>query len=55
MYFCQRYTDNKLKETGYHFGIGESRFQNCRRAGAKIKGDKKLKRKIERLEIILGL
>jgi chromosomal replication initiation ATPase DnaA len=50
MYLCQRYTGNKLKEIGFHFGIGESGVsQACRRVAHKIEKDKKLKKKIERL------
>ena len=51
MYLCRRYTGNKLKEIGSHFGIGESGVsQACRRVAHKIEDDKKLKKKIERLE-----
>ncbi len=56
MYLCQRYTGNKLKEIGFHFGIGESGVsQACRRVADKIKKDKKLKKKIERLEKLINL
>ena len=51
MYLCQRYTGNKLKEIGSHFGIGESGVsQAIRRVAQKIEKDKKLKSKIVRLE-----
>jgi putative transposase len=51
MYLCQRYTGKKLKEIGLHFGIGESGVsQACRRVAQKIEKDKKLKKKIVRLE-----
>jgi chromosomal replication initiation ATPase DnaA len=51
MYLCQRYTGNKLKEIGLYFGIGESGVsQACRRVAQKIEKDKKLKKKIVRLE-----
>ena len=51
MYLCQRNTGKKLKEIGLHFGIGESGVsQACRRVAQKIEKDKKLKKKIDRLE-----
>jgi REP element-mobilizing transposase RayT len=51
MYLCQRYTGEKLMEIGSHFGIGESGVsQACRRVAQKIEKDKKLKKKILRLE-----
>ena len=56
MYLCQRYTGKKLKEIGFHFGIGESGVsQACRRVADKIEKDIKLKRKIERLEKLINL
>ena len=56
MYLCQRYTGKKLKDIGLHFGIGESGVsQACRRAAQKIEKDKKLKKKIVRLEKQLNL
>jgi REP element-mobilizing transposase RayT len=56
MYLCQRYTGNKLKEIGLHFGIGESGVsQTCRRVAYRIEKDKKLKKKIERLEKKINL
>jgi putative transposase len=56
MYLCQRYTGKKLKEIGLHFGIGESGVsQACRRVAHKIEKDKKLKKKIERLEKQINL
>ena len=46
----------KLKEIGIHLDIGEAGLsQACKGVADKIKGDKKLKRKIERLEKLLGL
>ncbi len=40
-----------MKEIGLHIGIGESGVsQVCRRAALKIEKDKKLKKKIDRLE-----
>ena len=51
MYLCQRYTGKKLKEIGLQFGIGESGVsQACRRVAQRIEKDKKLKKKIVRLE-----
>lgn len=51
MYLCQRYTGKKLKDIGLHFGIGESGVsQACRRVAQKVEKDKKLKKKIVRLE-----
>ena len=56
MYLCQRYTGKKLKEIGLYFGIGESGVsQACRRVAQKIEKDKKLKKKIERLEKQINL
>ena len=56
MYLCQRYTSKKLKDIGLHFGIGESGVsQACRRAAHRIERDKKLKKKIERLEKQISL
>jgi hypothetical protein len=47
----QFYTGKKLKEIGLQFGIGESGVsQSCRRVAQKIEKDKKLKKKIDRLE-----
>jgi REP element-mobilizing transposase RayT/predicted XRE-type DNA-binding protein len=56
MYLCQRNSSKKLKEIGLHFGIGESGVsQACRRVAQKIEKDKKLKKKIVRLEKKIGL
>ena len=56
MYLCQRYTGYKLKEIGLQFGIGESGVsQACRRVANKIEKDKKLIKKIERLEKQINL
>jgi chromosomal replication initiation ATPase DnaA len=56
MYLCQRYNGKKLMEIGLHFGIGESGVsQACRRVAQKIEKDKKLKKKIERLEKQINL
>jgi hypothetical protein len=56
LYLCQRYTGEKLKDIGKHFGIGESGVsQASRRIARKIDRDKKLKRKIEKIEKKLNL
>jgi putative transposase len=56
LYLCQRYTGEKLKDIGKHFGIGESGVsQACRRIEQKIDRDKKLKRKIGKIEKKLKL
>jgi len=55
-YLCQRYTGEKLKDIGKHFGIGESGVsQACRRVAQKIDRDKKLTRKIGKIEKKLKL
>ena len=51
MYLCQKYTGKKLKDIGMQFSIGESGVsQSCRRVAQTIEKDKKLKKKIDRLE-----
>ncbi|MEA3416279.1 MAG: hypothetical protein U9R02_09020 [Thermodesulfobacteriota bacterium] len=51
MFFCKRYTDEKLKDIGAFFGIGESGVsQVCKRVKDKIRKDKKLERKISKVE-----
>jgi REP element-mobilizing transposase RayT len=51
MFLCQRYTGEKLKDIGTHFGIGESGVsQASRRVNDKIRKDKKLKRQIAKIE-----
>jgi REP element-mobilizing transposase RayT len=51
MYLSQRYSGKKLKEIGLHFGIGESGVsQASKRVAQKIEKDKKLKKKIDRLD-----
>jgi len=50
MYLCQRYTGEKLKVIGKHFGISESGVsQASRRIFQKSDKDKKLKKKIEKI------
>jgi len=56
MFLCQRYTGEKLKDIGKHFGIGESGVSHAsRRVNDKIRKDKKLKRKIAKIERKLNL
>jgi chromosomal replication initiation ATPase DnaA len=51
MYLCQKYTAEKLKVLGRHFGIGESGVsQASRRVSQWIGKDKNLRREIEKLE-----
>ena len=51
MYLCQRHTGEKLFDIGIHFGIGASGVcQASRRVARKIEMDKKLKRKINKIE-----
>ena len=51
MYLCQRYTGEKLKDIGGYFGIGESGVsQASRRVSQKSAEDKKLKKKIVKIE-----
>ena len=51
MFLCQKYTDEKLKDIGAYFGVGESGVsQACRRVKDKIRKDKKLERKISKIE-----
>jgi putative transposase len=51
MFLCHRYTGEKLKDIGTYFGIGESGVsQACKRVKEKIKKDKKLERKITKIE-----
>ncbi|MBL0700235.1 MAG: hypothetical protein JJV92_05075 [Desulfosarcina sp.] len=56
MFLCQRYTGEKLKVIGTCFGIGESGVsQASRRVLDKIRDDKKLERKIAKIEKKLNL
>jgi len=51
MFLCQRHTGEKLKDISTYFGIGESGVsQACRRVKDKIRNDKKLERKIVKIE-----
>jgi putative transposase len=56
MFLCQRYTGEKLKDIGTHFGIGESGVSHAsRRVVDKTRNDKKLKTKIAKIERKLNL
>jgi len=51
MYLSQRHTDEKLKDIGACFGIGESDVcQSSRRVKDRIRNDKKNGRKIAKIE-----
>ena len=51
MYLCQKYTGETLKDISIHFCIGESGVSQAnRRVTQKIEKDKKLKRKIDKIE-----
>ncbi len=51
IFLCHKYTGEKLKAIGKHFGIEESGVSHAsRRIKDKIKSDKKLKRKISKIE-----
>ncbi len=54
IYLCHRFSGQKLKDIGVHFGIGVSGVsQSSRRVALQIKDDKKLKKKIDK--ILTGL
>ena len=56
MYLCQRYTGERLKDIGLHFGIGESGVSQAgRRVAQKIENDKKLKKKIAKISERMNL
>ena len=43
MYLCRRYTGERLKDIGLHFGIGDSGVSQAgRRVAQKIENDKRL-------------
>ena len=51
MYLCQRNTAERLQDIGVHFGISESGVSQAgRRFRRRMQKDKKLKRKVEKLE-----
>ena len=56
LYLCRRYTRERLKDIGKRFGIGESGVSKAyRRVSEKIPKDRRLKRKIEKIEKKLRL
>jgi hypothetical protein len=56
LYLCHRHTASSLKQIGRLFNIGESAVsQASRRIDMKIKRDKKLNKKIKRVENKLNL
>ncbi len=56
IYLCHKFSGQKLKDIGLHFGIGVSGVsQASRRVALQIKADKKLKKKIDKLIFDLGL
>lgn len=56
LYLCQKYTGERLKEIGKHFGIGESGVsQASRRIAVRISQDNKLKKDIAEVKARLGL
>ena len=51
IYLCQKYSGERLKDIGLYFGIGESGVSQARRRMAqKIEKDRKLKKKIAKIE-----
>jgi len=49
IYLCHKFSGQKLKDIGLHFGIGVSGVsQASRRVALQIKDDKKLKKKIDK-------
>jgi len=56
IYVCHRFSRQKLSDIGVHFGIGVSGVsQTSRRVNIQIKDDKRLKKKIDKLILDLGL
>ena len=56
IYLCHKFSGQKLKEIGLHFGIGVSGVsQASRRVALQIKDDKKLKKKIDKIISDLNL
>ena len=56
IYLCHKFSGQKLKEIGLHFGIGVSGVsQASRRVALQIKGDKNLKKKIDKIISYLNL
>lgn len=56
LYLCQKYTGERLKQIGRHFGIGESGVsQASRRIAMKIDQDNRLRKKVKNIENKLDL
>jgi len=56
MYLCQKYSGERLKDIGLCFGIGESGVsQAARRMAQKIEKDRKLEKKIAKIEKQINL
>ena len=56
IYLCHKFSGQKLKDIGLHFGIRVSGFsQASRRVALQIKDDKKLKKKIDKIISDLNL
>ena len=56
IYLCHKFSGQKLKDIGYHFGIGVSGVSQAnRRVALQIKDDKRLKRKIDKIILDLNL
>ena len=56
IYLCHKFSGQKLKDIGFHFGIGVSGVsQASRRVALQIKDDKKLKKKIDKIILDLNL
>ena len=56
IYLCHKFSGQKSKDIGLHFGIGVSGVsQASRRVVLQIKDDKKLKKKVDKLIFDLGL
>ena len=56
IYLCHKFSGQKLKDIGLHFGIGVSGVsQPNRRVALQIKDDKKLNKKIEKIILDIDL
>ena len=56
IYLCHKFSGQKLKDIGFHFGIGVSGVsQASRRVALQIKDDKKLKKTIDKIILDLKL
>ncbi len=56
IYLCHKFSGQKLKDIGFHFGIGVSGVsQASRRVALQIKVDKRLKKKIDKIILDLNL